>query len=141
MKLDWPDFQLDCATDGSLTFTWSRFCSIASKTRHCAYVRLVPQGSDGAYQWIFQLRAPQRPTPGLVVVRIDVPPERVREAEEYTELLRERFTLPDRPDDSSEDAVLERVPPNARGWIVAPAGAASEELFRDVMARVADDTG
>jgi hypothetical protein len=141
VKLDWPEFQLECADDGLLTFGWRRFGKIISRVRHCASVRLVPQGADGACQWIFQLRHPEPPTPGLVVVRVDVPPDRVREAEDYTELLRRRFGIPERLDDAEEDAGLERVPVNSHDWIVAPASEASEELFRDVMARIAADPG
>ncbi|MEV6025036.1 hypothetical protein [Streptomyces sp. NPDC052036] len=141
MTLDWPDFQLHCSEEGYLTFTWPSFSQVRSHAGNCAHIRLVPQGSDGAHQWIFQFRTPRSPTPGLVVIRVDVPPDRVGEAEDYAEVLRRRYGIPDRPDDTAEDAVLERVPPGTREWIVASAGAASEELFRHVMARVADDPG
>jgi hypothetical protein len=142
VKLDWrPDFQLECDSDGLLILDWHRFCRITSNVRHCASIRLVPQGSDGAHQWIFQLRAQQRPTPGLLVIRVDVPPDRVNEAEEYTEVLRRRYGIPERQDDAGEDTALERTPVDSQQWIVAPAGPASEELFQHVMARVADDPG
>jgi hypothetical protein len=141
VRLQWQDFRLDCDSDGQLVFEWPKFCRIASHARLCASVRLVPQGAGGAGQWIFQLRSPERRTPGLVVVRVDVPPDLLREAEEYTELLRRHFGIPDHQDEAAEDAELGRVPVESREWIVAPAGEASEELFRDVMARVAGDSG
>ncbi|GAA2636030.1 hypothetical protein [Streptomyces vastus] len=141
MKLDWPDFELECTADGRLIFDWHGFCRIGFNVRRCASIRLVPQGPDGAHQWIFQLRAQERPTPGLLVIRVDVPQDRVNEADEYTEVLRRHYGVPERQDDAGEDTPLERTPVDSQQWIVAPAGAASEELFQDVMARVADDPG
>lgn len=141
MKLNWPDFQLECARDGHLVFNWPKFCRIQSNAHRCVSLRLVPQSSDGACQWIFQLRDTERTASGLVVVRVDVPPDRVRDAKEVTELLLRRYAIPDHQDEKAEEAELERVPMDAQEWIVTPASPASEELFRDVMVRIVGDTG
>ncbi|MFC7987283.1 hypothetical protein [Streptomyces sp. NPDC057336] len=142
MRLDWPDFRLECdEATGRLSFHWVRFCGFETHVRHCAHVRLVPQGADGWCQWIFQLAVREGPTPGLVVVRVDVPPDQVPEAEEYTDLLRRRFGVPHHREEGPEEEPLERVPQDAPEWVTAPAGAATEELFGTVMIRVAEDTG
>ncbi|WP_395572431.1 hypothetical protein [Streptomyces sp. BK79] len=142
MRLDWPDFRLECdGVTGRLYLRWGRFCDFATHVRRCAHVRLVPRGSDGWCQWIFQFAVGEGPTPGLVVVRVDVAPDRVREAEEYTDLLRRRFGVPDLPEEGPEEDPLERVPQDAPEWVTAPAGPATEELFRTVLTRVAGDAG
>jgi hypothetical protein len=141
VKLDWPEFQLECRGDGRLTFAWRRYSSVASHVDHCSHVRLLPQGSDGLSQWVFHLRFPEGPTQGLLVVRVDVPPDRMEEAEEYTELLRRRFHIPEQAPDTGEEAGLQRVPLDTQEWIAAPAGPASEELFALVSARIDGDTG
>ncbi|MFJ3493475.1 hypothetical protein ACIPPJ_07725 [Streptomyces sp. NPDC086091] len=139
MRLDWPEFRLECDEEGHLVFVWKRYSLVKSHIEHCTRVQLLPQGPDGLAQWHFHLRFPHGPTPGLLVVRVDVPADRLEEAEEYTELLRRRHGVPDHPDDGTEDTGLHRIPPESPDWIVAPAGAASEELFGTVMARVDGD--
>jgi hypothetical protein len=141
VTLDWPEFRLACHSDGFLTFTWSRYSSIKSEARHCTHVRLLPQGPDGLSQWVFHLRFPEGPTPGLLVVRVDVAADRLEEAEQYTDLLRRRFGIPEQPPDAAVEAGWQRVPVDSPEWIAAPAGAASEELFAAVSARIDADTG
>lgn len=141
MKLDWPDFELDCDESGYLTFQWHRYGRVRSLVRHCTQLRLLPQGSDGLSQWVFHLRFPEGPTPGLLVVRVDVPTDRQKEAEDYTELLRRRFGIPEHAPDTAEESELKRVPLDTAEWLTAPASAASEELFAAVTARVDSDTG
>ncbi|MEU6271789.1 hypothetical protein ABZ871_05095 [Streptomyces populi] len=145
MKLDWPEFQLSCRDDGHLVFLWHRYSLVKSNMEHCTRIQLLPQGPDSLSPWLFHLRFPGGPTPGLLVVRVDVPPDRLQEAEEYTGLLRRRYAVPEQPDgteeteDAAEETGLQRVPPDAPEWLVAPAGAASEELFGVVMAHVDSD--
>ncbi|MFF3942351.1 hypothetical protein [Streptomyces phaeofaciens] len=141
MRLDWPDFQLEVRPDGHLRFEWRRYGRVGSHVSFCDQLRLLPQGADGLSQWVFHLRYPAGPTPGLLVVRVDVPAERLPEAEEYTERLRRHFRIPEHRDDAAEEAPIQRVPLEAPQWIAAPAGAASEELFAAVMARVDGDPG
>jgi hypothetical protein len=145
VKLDWPEFQLHCHDDGHLDFLWRHYGRVKSNVEHCTRVQLLPQGPDGLCQWLFHLRFPGGPTPGLLVVRVDVPADRLQEAEEYTDLLRRRYALPEQPDDLeetedvAEETGFQRVPLNAQEWLVAPAGAASEELFGSLMAYVDSD--
>ncbi|KUL43153.1 hypothetical protein [Streptomyces regalis] len=141
MKLDWPEFGLECRDDGRLIFVWRRYSRIESNVRHCSHVRLLPQGPDELSQWVFHLRFPEGPTPGLVVVRVDVPPDRLQEAEEYTDLLRRHYGVPEHAPDAVEDTGLRRVPQEGAEWIATPASDASEELFAAVMARAEGDTG
>ncbi|MET8080561.1 hypothetical protein [Streptomyces sp. NPDC005303] len=141
VALDWPDFRLECHGDGYLTFQWHRNGSIESHVRRCSHVRLLPQGSDGLSQWVFHLRFPDGPTPGLLVVRVDVEADRLQEAEQYTDLLRRHFGIPEQAPDAAEEAGWRRVPTDSPGWIAAPAEAASEELFAAVSARIDADTG
>ncbi|MFF5480489.1 hypothetical protein ACFY5C_24540 [Streptomyces sp. NPDC012935] len=140
MKLDLPDFTLECREDDRLIFTWRRYSRIESSVRHCTRLRLLPPGSDGLSQWVFHLRFPEGPTPGLLVVRVDVPADRLQEAQDYTDLLRRRYDIPEQAPDGTEDEELLRVPLDEPGWIAAPASNASEELFTTVMARAASDT-
>ncbi|MET9732514.1 hypothetical protein ABZZ79_18255 [Streptomyces sp. NPDC006458] len=143
--VQWPDFRLDWLKQGYLRFTWDGYCVIECDARSCVEVRLVPQESDGTHQWIFRLRMDVPLTPGLVVVRADVPPERLLEAQEVTELLRKRLRLPAHQEEETEPAEeaapLERVPLDSPDWIAAPAGPASEELFGAVMANIAESGG
>ncbi|MEV6051850.1 hypothetical protein [Streptomyces sp. NPDC052107] len=141
MKLDWPEFELECDDAGYLTFHWLRYGRFRSHVRHCSQLRLLPQGSDGLSQWVFHLRFPEGPTPGLLVVRVDVPADRQEEAQEYTEVLRRRFGVLEQAPDAAEEAGLERVPLDAPEWLAAPASGTSEDLFAAVMARVDSDTG
>ncbi|MFD5271395.1 hypothetical protein [Streptomyces sp. NPDC058335] len=155
MKLDWPEFQLHCHDDGHLVFLWRQYSIVESNVKHCTRIQLVPQGADGLSQWLFHLRFPAGPTPGLLVIRVDVPADRLQEAKEYTDLLRRRYAVPEQPEqpekaesgteeiedaeDAAEETGFQRVPPDAREWLVAPAGAASEELFGAVLAHVNSD--
>ncbi|NUP33952.1 MAG: hypothetical protein HOU01_19910 [Streptomycetaceae bacterium] len=141
MKLDWPEFQLECDRDGYLTFRWPSYSLIKSNVCHCSCVRLLPQGSDELSQWVFHLRFPEGPTPGLLVVRVDVPLDRLEEAEQYTDLLRRRHGVPEHATDPTEDGGFQRVPLDTPEWMAAPASTASEELFAAVTARVEGDTG
>lgn len=141
MRLDWPEFELNCDKHGYLTFTWVRYSSIKSHVHNCSHVRLLAQGADGLSQWFFHLRFPEGPTPGHLVVRVDVPPDRLEEAEQYTELLRRHFGIPEHAPDAAEEAPLQRVPLDVPEWMVSSASAESEELFAAVMARVEDETG
>lgn len=139
MRLDWPDFQLEVRPDGRLMFVWRRYSRIVSHVTLCAQLRLLPQGTDGLSPWVFHLRFPEGHTPGLLVVRVDVPADRLPEAEEYTDLLRRRFDVPEHLEDAAEEAAFQRVVPDGPEWIAAPAGTASEELFAAVMTRVNDE--
>lgn len=152
MRLDWPEFQLHCHDDGRLAFVWRRYSLVKSDIEHCTRIQLLQQGPDGLSPWLFHLRFPEGPTPGLLVVRVDVPADRLQEAEEYTDLLRRRYAIPERaeesetagePEENTEDPAEEtgfqRVPLDAPEWLVAPAGAASEELFGAVLAHVDGD--
>ncbi|MBY8842554.1 hypothetical protein [Streptomyces sp. SP2-10] len=141
MRLDWPEFELDCDASGYLTFTWRRYGRVRTHARHCTHLRLLPQGSDGLSRWVFQLRFPEGPTPGLLVVRVDVPADRQEEAEQYGDLLRRRYGIPEQAPDAEEEAGLQRVPLDTEEWMAAPASTASEELFAAVTARVDGDTG
>lgn len=139
--MDLPDFELECDEAGYLIFLWHRYGRFKSHVRNCSQLRLLPQGADGLSQWVFTLRFPEGPTPGLVVVRVDVPADRLKEAEDYTELLRRRFGIPEQAPDTAEESGLRRVPLDTPEWLNAPASPASEELFAAVTARVDDDTG
>ncbi|MFI5978241.1 hypothetical protein [Streptomyces sp. NPDC051452] len=141
MKLDWPEFELECDHAGYLTFRWPRYGLVKSHVRHCSRLRLLPQGADGLSQWVFHLRYPAGPTPGLLVVRVDVPADRQGEAMQYGDLLRRRFEIPEDPQDDAEESGWRRVPLDEREWVTAPASDASEELFAAVTARVDGDTG
>ncbi|MGX1268571.1 hypothetical protein [Streptomyces phaeoluteigriseus] len=163
MKLDWPEFQLHCH-DGHLVFHWRQYGIVESNMKHCSRIQLLPRSPDGLSPWLFHLRFPAGPTPGLLVVRVDVPADRSREAEEYTDLLRRRYAVPEQPEgaegyageienagdtegpeeagapeDPAEETGFQRVPLDAQEWLVAPAGAASEELFGAVLAHVDSD--
>ncbi|MCS0600712.1 hypothetical protein NX794_05630 [Streptomyces sp. LP11] len=139
--MDWPGFELRCHEDGRLAFYWHRYSVIESNVRHCSQVRLLPQGSDGLSQWVFHLRFPEGPTPGLLVVRVDVPADRQEEAADYTDVLRRHFGIPEQVDDAEDESELRRVPLNTPHWVAAPVSADSEELFAAVMARVEGDAG
>lgn len=142
VTLDWPEFRLRCDDTGRLTFSWHRYGRIESNVRHCSHVRLLPQGPEGLSQWVFQLRFPEGPTPGLLVVRVDVAPDRLAEAEQYTDLLRRRYGVPEQAPEAAEETSWQRVPVDSpQEWIAAPAGAASEELFAAVAARIDADPG
>ncbi|GAA3843014.1 hypothetical protein ACFS5L_35565 [Streptomyces phyllanthi] len=140
MKLDWQDFRLECA-EGLLALLWPGFCTVEAKVDHCVSIRLVPHGPDGGAQWIFQLRAPERSVPGVIVVRADVPAAFVPRAEQCTAALRDEYGIPDHHEDTAEEEGLQRVPSGSRDWLVAPASDESQELFQDVMARIAADPG
>jgi hypothetical protein len=141
VKLDWPEFEVECDQTGHLVFHWLRYGKVRSHVRRCSQLRLLPQGSDGLSQWVFHLRFPEGPTPGLLVVRVDVPADLLEEAEGYTEQLRRRFGIPEQAGDTAEEPELRRVPLDAPQWLAAPASAASEELFAAVRARVDGDVG
>ncbi|MFV0127183.1 hypothetical protein ACLGI4_05630 [Streptomyces sp. HMX112] len=140
MKLRWPGFLLECA-DGLLGFVWHGFCHIEVRVDRCTAATARPQGPDGSGQLVFQFRDAEAGRPDLIVVRVDVPAQSAREAERFLALLRHDHAVPDRPSEPADDAGLERVPLDGPEWLAAPASPVSEELFRDVMARVAGDSG
>ncbi|GHE09255.1 hypothetical protein [Streptomyces alanosinicus] len=147
MKLDLPDFELNCDEAGRLTFFWHRYGKVSSHVGNCSQLRLLPQGSDGLSQWVFHLRFPEGPTPGFVMVRVDVPADRQEEVQVFTDLLRRCFSIPEIPEvpepatDTAEESGLQRVPLDTAEWLAAPASSASEELFATVTARVDGATG
>jgi hypothetical protein len=142
VKLDWlPDFQMVCRDSGRIRFDWPRYGAIESHVRHCEHVRLVAPGPDVPGQWLFQLRFPEGTPSGRVAVRVDVPPDRLAEAQDYMDMLHRYFGVPVRQEEPAAEAGLGRVPLGSAQWIAAPTGASSEELFEVVMARVDSDTG
>jgi hypothetical protein len=140
VRLHWSEFKLWCE-GGTLTFTWTGSCVIEVGLNRCVSSTLGPPGPDGASQWVFHFREPQGPPPGLIVVRVDVPARWVQGAEEFVAMLERDHGIQGRRDEAGEDADLERIPLDVQRWTVAPAGQDSEELFRDVMARIASDPG
>ncbi|MEU9097818.1 hypothetical protein [Streptomyces sp. NPDC048361] len=140
MRLAWPGFRLECGgPEGQLEFAWAGAAVFDARVACCVAATLHPVGQDGGCQLVlrFQLGAGHGPAP--VVVRVDVPPEQGRNAEEFMRVLWTAYAIPDRPAAEAGAADFERSPHEA-GWMLSPAAPASEELFQLVMAQVnADD--
>ncbi|GAA2328593.1 hypothetical protein GCM10010431_58820 [Streptomyces kunmingensis] len=89
---------------------------------------------------MFRFRSAESHTADLIVVRADVPTAQVQSAEQFIALLRREHGVSDRLTDEDEATELERVPAGAAGWVLAPTGPASEELFSAVMHRIENES-
>ncbi|MFC9605933.1 hypothetical protein ACFTTN_20995 [Streptomyces niveus] len=133
MKLGWPYFTLK-NNGGQLEFEWQGAGVMEFHIDRCVSAALRPQGHDRAVQLVFQFNIAEPNASDLVETRIDVPAQNVRETERFLAVLRRDHKVPDRSHVETDDSGLERVP-NSDGWLVSDAGPASEELFREVLAR------
>ncbi|MFI9239952.1 hypothetical protein [Streptomyces sp. NPDC053079] len=141
--MHWPGFSLSCGSEGRLEFVWESFGVLDAKLERCVAATFHSPGPDSGCQLIFRFRfsagGDAQERQDLVVVRVDAPARQAREAQMFMNTLWLQFGVPDQPEERGDDTELERVP-DGPGWIVAPAGPASEELFEHVMARISRDT-
>lgn len=125
-----------------MDFVWEGLGVFDAKLERCVAATFHSPGPDSGCQMIFRFLfsagGDAQERQDLVVVRVDAPAGQAREAQMFMDALWRQFGVPEQPEERSDDAELERVP-DAPGWIVAPAGPASEELFEHVMARIARD--
>ncbi|NUK56670.1 hypothetical protein HRW23_23125 [Streptomyces lunaelactis] len=139
MNLSWDDFRLTYQ-DHRLELVWPGFSVLEAELDRCVSATLRQRGPDGGAQLVFQFRDSDRPVPGLLVIRVDVPARYADGAHIFTEWLHRRHGVPEHAQEAAEDTVLEQVPLNSAAWIAAPAGPASDELFHHVLTRIAMDT-
>ncbi|MBT2405030.1 MULTISPECIES: hypothetical protein [unclassified Streptomyces] len=133
MRLGWPYFTLKY-NGAQLEFEWQGACLIEVHVHRCVSAGLHPPGPDGTGQLVFQFSGAESGSSDLIETHIDVPAQSLPETERFLAMLRHDHGVPGRSQGEAEDTELKRVP-RGDGWLVSDAGPASEELFRDVMAR------
>lgn len=133
VKLGWPYFTLK-NNGAQLEFEWQGAGVMEFHIDRCVSATLRPQGQDRAAQLVFQFNFAEPNAADLFETRIDVPEQNLRETERFLAILRSDHEVPDRSHPETDDSGLERVP-SGDGWFVSDAGPASEELFREVLAR------
>ncbi|WP_262055978.1 hypothetical protein [Streptomyces sp. STR69] len=139
LRLEWAGFQLEY-NEGLLELRWPNAAVLEAKAERCAEASLGPMSGDGSAQLMFRFRSASSDATDLILVRVGVPAAHVQDAEHLIQRLRREHGVPDRRTDEDESADLSRLPARAPGWVLAPAGAASEGLFNEVMDRIANDT-
>ena len=137
--LKWPGFQLEYG-EGVLQLHWPSAAVLEVKAERCAEASLGPVPGDGSAQLMLRFRSTPSDATDLILVRVGVPAAHIQGAEHLIQRLRREHGVPDRRTDEDESADLSRLPARAPGWVLAPTGVASEELFDEVMDRVANDT-
>lgn len=138
VKLGWPYFTLK-NNGAQLEFEWQGAGVMEFHIDRCVSAALRPQGHDRAVQLVFQFSTAKPNASDLVVTRIDVPEQNLRDTERFLAVLRRDHEVPDLSQVETDDSGLKRVP-IGDGWFVSDAGPASEELFREVLAR-ANESG
>ncbi|MFJ9175574.1 hypothetical protein [Streptomyces sp. NPDC102360] len=138
--LEWRGFQL-VYYEGVLQLIWSGSPNLEVKAEHCIEASLRLDPGAGPSELVFRFRSTAREASDVIVVRVSVPPIHVQEAAALVRRLRTEHSVPDRQPDEDEAAELTRIPADSPGWIVMPAGTASEELFDEVMERIGNDPG
>ncbi|MEU8139861.1 hypothetical protein [Streptodolium elevatio] len=136
LHLQWPGFQLDYC-EGTLQLRWPAAVIMDAKAERCAAASLRSRSEDGSGQLTLRFKSAAPETTDLIAVRVDVPVGHVGRVEGLVELLRREHGVPDRPGDE-ETSDLVRIPAEEADWLVAPTGPASEQLFDEVMDRVAN---
>ncbi|MFJ9855370.1 hypothetical protein [Streptomyces sp. NPDC101150] len=139
LRLEWPGFLL-VYDEGVLGLTWSDAAALEVKAERCIEASLRPTSGEGSSQLVFRFRSAPSDATGLIVVRVGVPAAHVQGAEQLIQRLRREHGVPDRQAEEAETAELARVPAAAEGWVLAPTGPASEELFDEVMSRIENET-
>ncbi|MGW3100888.1 hypothetical protein [Streptomyces sp. NPDC001100] len=139
LRLAWPGFQLKY-NEGLLELSWPDAAVLEAKAERCAEASLGPVSGDGSAQLMFKFRSASSDATDLIVVRVGVPAAHIQGVEHLIQRLRREHGVPDRRTDEDESADLSRLPARGPGWVLAPTGAASEELFDEVMDRIANDT-
>ncbi|MEU9294781.1 hypothetical protein [Streptomyces sp. NPDC048266] len=166
MSLEWDGFHLTLGRDG-LQFVWGGRSIFEAGVTDCVSASLRhPKEAGEGHRLVFRFRFPGAAAgTESVVIRVDVPPAAVEQAQRFVGVLWRDYSVPDQADaereaeaggepekgaeeetaagagpgavaETTSDAPeLARVP-GGRGWIVNPVGPRSEELFRDVMARL-----
>ncbi|WP_327672192.1 MULTISPECIES: hypothetical protein [unclassified Streptomyces] len=137
-RLEWPEFRLEYG-EGILQLNWSGAAVLEVKAERCIEASLRPISGDGSGQLAFRFRSASSDTTDGIVVRVGVPPAHLQSADALVQRLRREHGVPDRRADEEEAGELARVPAGAPGWVLAPAGPASEELFDEVMDRIGAD--
>lgn len=135
--LKWTGFELTYR-EGTLELRWSTTAVLDANAARCAAASLRLRPDDGSGQLAFRFRSEGPGATDLIAVRIDVPAAHVRDAEQLIERLRREHNIPDRERDK-ETLQLDRIPVEADDWLLAPTSPVSEQLFDEVMNRIASD--
>ncbi|MFI1617150.1 hypothetical protein ACH4VT_09240 [Streptomyces lydicus] len=138
LRLEWPGFRL-VYDEGVLGLSWSGAAVLEVKAERCIEASLRPKSGDYLRQLAFRFKSAPSDSTDLIMVRVGVPAAHVQGTEQLIERLRREHGVPDRQADEEEPAELVRVPAGAGGWVLAPTGTASEELFDEVMDRIQND--
>ncbi|OIK00694.1 hypothetical protein [Streptomyces colonosanans] len=138
LPLEWPGFQLSC-NEGILGLRWPGAADLHVKAERCVEASLRPKSGDESCQLVFRFKSAPPDATDLIVVRVSVPAAQVQGAEQLIQWLRREHGVLDQQADEDERAELVRVPTGSDGWVLAPTGTASEELFDEVMDRIKND--
>ncbi|PJM94416.1 hypothetical protein [Streptomyces sp. CB01373] len=139
LRLEWPGFQL-VYDEGVLGLRWSRAADLEVKAELCIEASLRPKSGDGLCQLVLRFKSAPSDATDLIVVRVGVPATHVQSVEQLIQRLRREHDVPDRQADEVETDEFVRAPMGTDGWVLAPTGPASEELFGEVMDRIENDT-
>ncbi|MFF4156462.1 hypothetical protein [Streptomyces sp. NPDC001678] len=137
-RLEWRGFQL-VYDEGILELVWSGVATLAIKAERCIEASLHSKPGDGSGLLAFRFKSTSSDATDLIVVQVGVPAAHVQSAEQLTQRLRREHGIPDRQADEDETAELARIPAGTDGWVLAPTGPASEELFDEIMNRIEND--
>ncbi|WP_171163998.1 hypothetical protein [Streptomyces sp. I05A-00742] len=138
LRLEWPGFRL-VYEEGVLGLRWSDAADLWVKAERCVEASMRATSADGSGQLAFRFGSAPSDATDLIVVRAGVPADHVQDAEQLVQRLRREHGVPDRRADEDETAELARVPVGTDGWVLAPTGPASEELFDEVMERIKNE--
>lgn len=136
MRLDLPGASVRVA-EGIVAFVWHGFGVLDMSVDRCASLRSRAHGHQGAAQLIFQFRLEGAETGGMVMVRIDVPPQYTASAKRFMTEARVRYGIVPPEDDSSQDETVSRIPRGDQDWIISSAHADSEGLYGAIFDRIA----
>jgi hypothetical protein len=166
VSLEWDGFHLTLGRDGLQFVWVGRCIFEAGVTDCVSASLRRPKEAGEGHRLVFRFRFPGVAAgTESVVIRVDVPPAALEPAQRFVTMLWRDHSVPDQaeaemeaeaegePEEGAEEGtaadagpgtVAETTPdapelarvPEGRDWIVNPVGPRSEELFRDVMARL-----
>lgn len=140
MRLHLPGAWVRLA-DGIFTFDWHDSGVLEMSIARCTSLHSRPHGQQGDIQLIFWFRpeVTSARASGMVMVRVDVPAQDAASAVRFVTEVRATYGIPGPADDGGQEDTVSRIPRDDGNWITGPTNADSEELYGEILDRIATE--
>ncbi len=140
MKLDLPGASVELL-DGTFVFGWHGFGVLDMSVACCTSLHTRDHGRQGEVQLVFQFRpeGAGAGASGMVMIRVDVPAQYAASAVRFMTKARARCDLVASADDGGQEGTVSRIPRDSPHWITASTNADSEELYGEIIDRIATE--